>query len=237
MCSLSRIVNETAPAKAAAVPEGSAHGITKSIGVTSATAAPVSVASAASEVEKFGWRDVNQYLKWYAAERYLTGGTTKRKGPPWAARHHLSSSVGTNKAATKKSRSAFSDRGQPLRLRAHACAGRVATLLWEHGDSLWRLLCRGDRFQGCVSIYSSHFFSSRYLWFSHAFLCVRTHLISSTAVGAFRCSSLRHLCKSISYLESASRALGCSQRLEVCSCEDRGHATFYQLICRYCVQK
>ena len=144
--------NKATPAKAAAVPDGSATATTKSIDGTSATVAPAETASAATGEEKFGWCDVNEYLKWYAAERYLTGGTANRKGPPWAARHHLPSSVGTNKAGTKNSNSIFSDGCQPLRLRAQACAGRVATLLWEHGDSLWRLLCRGDRFQGCAPL-------------------------------------------------------------------------------------
>ena len=110
--------------------------------------------------QKFDWHDLNKYLRWYAAGRYLTGGVANRSGPPWARQMpQISSTSVCSQRSSRGSRNeegsgllqesnAHPDRGQPLRLRAHACAGRVATLLWEHSDSLWRLLSRGDHFQG-----------------------------------------------------------------------------------------
>jgi hypothetical protein len=86
---------------------------------------------------QLGWRDLNEYLSYYAAERYLTGGVANRSGPPWARRMSQIPSASNH---------------SPLQLRAHACAARIATLLWEHSDSLWRLLSRGDRFQGFRSV-------------------------------------------------------------------------------------
>ena len=118
----------------------------------------------ATAEHKFGWRDLNEYLKWYAAERYLTGGAANRRGPPWArqmpqmpstsdrsheeSRYMSCGSENVRSRSSQKSQNVPAVQGQPLRLRAYACAGRIATLLWEHGDSLWRLLSRGDRFQG-----------------------------------------------------------------------------------------
>ena len=162
----SRSQQEAAPAEDVGVSDSSSRANNEDTAATAATtAAPdVDAATTATAEHRFGWRDLNEYLKWYAAERYLTGGTASRKGPPWAREmpQMSSNSKGSHGESCIRSRGSgngrsgasenhqrtLSDRGQPLRLRAYACAGRIATLLWEHGDSLWRLLCRGDRFQG-----------------------------------------------------------------------------------------